>query len=117
MIVSICSKLYDNQGNFLVDADENDSDFSSVSRRVSRSATLDGGCIIVDNGYTPSDATFTIVIKKIDDSKRLGILAMTKIHSLVTVANKDAVYEGVIESIQDINSMKIKFLVKSILSE
>ena len=116
MIISICSYLFDYAGDFLLTA-EQDSDFSHVSRRVSRSATLDGGCIIVDNGYTASDATLTIVISQITDSTRLALLQMIKTHSAITVACKDNIFLGVVEKVDDTNQLKIRFLVKSALNE
>jgi len=116
VIISICSYLFDYAGDFLVIA-EPDSDFSHVSRRVSRSATLDGGCIIVDNGYTPSDATLTIVISQIADATRLDLLQMIKTHSAITVAYQNNIFLGVVEKVVDTNQIKINFLVKSILNE
>ena len=116
MIISICSHLFDYSGDFLLIA-EQDSDFSHVSRRVSRSATLDGGCIIVDNGYTPSDATLTIVISQITDATRLALLAMIKTHSAITVAYQNNIFLGVVEKVTDTNQLKINFLVKSALNE
>jgi len=116
MIISICSHLFDYAGDFLLTA-ETDSDLSHISRRVSRSATLDGGCIIVDNGYTPSDATLTIVVSQITDSTRLALLQMIKTHSAITIAYQNNIFLGVVEKVDDTNQLKIKFLVKSALNE
>ena len=111
MIASICSQLFDYAGNFLVRVQELDSDISHISRRVSRSATLDGGSIIVDNGYSASDATFTIVIRDIDNSTRLAIMAMIKRHSILIISIKENIFSGVVETLTDKDTMKIKFLV------
>jgi len=111
MIASICSQLFDYAGNFLVPVQDMDSDISHISRRVSRSATLDGGSIIVDNGYSASDATFTIVIRDIDNSQRLAIMAMIKRHSVLIISVKENIFSGVVETLTDKDTMKIKFLV------
>lgn len=116
MIVSICSALFDYAGDFLVPI-ELDSDLSHISRRVSRTATLDGGSIIVDNGYSPSDATFTIIIRDIDNNTRLAMLAMMQRHSAIIVSVKDNVFSGVVETLEDKDKMKIKFLINQQLNE
>lgn len=117
MIISICSQLFDYAGDFLVEALAADSDFSHIARRVSRSATLDGGAIIVDNGYSPSDATFNIVISDIDTSTRLSLMLMIQRHSTITVSVKENIFSGVVETLEDSDKMKIRFLVNKQLNE
>lgn len=117
MIISMCSNLYDAFGDFVLNVDFLDSDFSHISRRVSRTATLDGGSVIVDNGYSASDATFSIVISDIDDSKRLLLLLMIQRHSEIIVSAKNNIFLGVVETLEDKDKMKIKFLVKRQLNE
>jgi len=112
MNISICASLFDFSANFLVEADFENSDLSYVSRRVSRTATLDGKATIVDNGYTASDATFIIVLKEITNLTRLSILTMIKLHSLLTISVNHNVFLGAVESVQDKDNLKIKFLVK-----
>lgn len=117
MIISICSQLFDYAGDFLVEALIADSDFSHISRRVSRSATLDGGSIIVDNGSTVSDATFIIVINDIDATTRQALMLMIQRHSVITVSVKENIFSGVVETIEDSGLVKIKFLVSRQLNE
>lgn len=111
MIISLCSSLFDYSGNYLLEA-ENDTDLSHVARRVSRTATLDGGCVIVDNGYTASDATFSIVIRNIDATTRLGLLGLIQRHSALVFATPENVFLGVVEKVDDTDKMKIRFLVQ-----
>lgn len=112
MKISICSKLFDYNGNFLIDYDLEQSEVSFLSRRVSRIATLDGKASVVDNGYTASDATFVVVLKDIDLTIRASLLTMFKLHSLITMSVNSGVFVGVIENVQDKDTLKIKFLVK-----
>jgi len=116
MMLSLCAQLFDYAGDFLISIQELDSDLSHISRRVSRTATLDGGSIIVDNGYSASDATFTIVIRDIDAATRLALMAMITRHSLLIVSVKENVFSGVVEKIDDKDVMKIRFLVKEQLN-
>lgn len=117
MIISICSQLFDYFGDFLIPIEQFDSDLSHISRRVSRTATLDGGAIIVDNGYSASDATFTIIIRDIDNTTRVALMTMIKRHSAITISVKENIFLGVIETLEDKDKMKIKFLVKQQLNE
>jgi hypothetical protein len=117
MIISICSVLFDYAGDYLVDAVVDDSEFSHIARRVSRTATLDGGSVIVDNGYTAGDATFLIVLRDIDSATRLGLMALVQRHSALTVAVKDNIFSGVVEKLDDKDTMKIRFLVNEQLNE
>jgi len=116
VIISICSKLFDYAGDFLLSIQELESDLSYISRRISRSATLNGGAIIVDNGYAPSDATFTIVIRDIDNVTRLRLITMIKRHSAISVSIKENIFSGVVENLTDKDSMKIRFLVNQQLN-
>jgi len=115
MIISLAAYLFDWEGDYLVEADQ-DSTLSHVGRRVSRSATLDGGCVIVDNGYTASDATFTLIVSDIDNITRLGILGMIQRHSLLVAAFDNNVFLGAVETVEDTRKLKIRFLVKQQLN-
>lgn len=116
MIISICAQLFDYAGDFLISIEELDSDLSHISRRVSRTATLDGGSIIVDNGYSASDATFTIVIRDIDNPTRIALMAMIQRHSAIIVSVKENIFSGVVETLDDKDKMKIRFLVNQQLN-
>jgi len=117
MLISICAELFDLGGDFLLDADPADSDFSGIARRVSRTATLDGGCILVDNGYTASDAVFVIVLKSLDVATRARLNALVMTHSAILVSPGDGVYAGVVEKMDDGGFLKIRFLVNQQISE
>jgi hypothetical protein len=117
MIISLCATEFDWLGNFIAPIVFDKSDLSYISRRVSRTATLDGSSIIVDNGYTASDATFTLVIRDIDNATRLGIMTLVKRHSLLTLAVQENIFVGAVETLADKTEMKIKFLVKDKLNE
>lgn len=116
MLVSLCALLYDYDGDFVLNLDMQKSDLSVISRRVSRTATLDGSAIIVDNGYTASDATFKLV-PKIDtqsDAMKNAIYQLVKLHSSLTLSTSDGCYLGAISAVND--DMQITFLVKTELT-
>jgi hypothetical protein len=115
--IGITSKLFDFAGHFIFRPDPIRTRTSAISRRISRTATLDGGATIVDNGYTPSDATFELVPdietkELIDGLKRLVML-----HSEIIVSTADGVFLGAVSNVDETNKIKLTFLVKSKISE
>ncbi len=116
MKISICSNLFDYNGAFLLDYDHSKSQLSFLSRRVSRTATLDGKATIVDNGYTASDATLIIALDNIDYLTKVALVTMIKIHSLITVSVNSDIFLGVVDTVQETDTFKIKFLVKEQLN-
>jgi hypothetical protein len=103
--------LFDLNGDHRFEPDMKDSDFTVASRRVSRTATLDGGALIVDNGYTASDATFTISLPHISATARTALLDTIKTHSLLVLSCKAGCFLGVVEKVDEANAFKIRFLV------
>ena len=61
------------------------------ARRASRTATLDGGCVIYDTGYAAADRTLTIVtdIEYIDFFEHL-----VRYYSTVLVSTRDGLFKG-----------------------
>jgi len=116
MIISLCSHLFDYGGDHRIEVDIGKSDFSSVSRRVSRTATLDGGALIVDNGYSVSDATYILSVPDLSAESRLALLATLQRHSLITLSCKTGCYLGVVEQVDESQGFKIRFLVKTQLT-
>jgi len=116
MLVSLCALLYDYAGDFILNLDMQKSDLSVMVRRVSRTATLDGGAMIVDNGYTASDATFKLVPQAATQSEALknAIYQLVKLHSSLTLSTPDGCYLGAISAVND--DMQITFLVKTELT-
>ena len=117
MIVSFCSYLFDYAGQHLFEPDMQNSDFTFTSRRVSRTATLDGGALIVDNGYTPSDATFIISLPHITAQERAALLSTIQNHSLLVLSTKTGCFLGVVEKVDEANAFKIRFLVSRDLTQ
>ncbi len=116
MLISLCSSLFDYSGDHRIEADMSKSDLSTLFRRVSRTATLDGGALIVDNGYSVSDATFSISVPNLSPADRLALLVTLQRHSLLTLSCKTGCYSGVVERVDESQGFKISFLVKSQLT-
>jgi hypothetical protein len=112
MLVSLCAYLFDYEANLLVDASVADSKFAVIGRRVTRTATLDGGCMIVDNGYSASDATFVVSIPSITKENANIIKYMVIRHSLLVLSCRAGCFLGVADAIDEDGGFKINFLVK-----
>lgn len=115
MRISLCTVLFNVNGDVFLTASE-DSDVVYLSRRLSRTATLDGGSIIVDNGFTASDGTIRLVITPDNNSIDIyrKITDIIKQYGLVTVASIEGVFLAAIESVVNSKTtLTIKLLVKS----
>jgi hypothetical protein len=117
MFVSICPTLF--SPNHVFVKVSLDSDFSYLARRLNRTATLDGGAFIADNGYSPSDGTIKIVIDASHNSPvtadKLALILQQ--FGMVTVASKHGLFLAAFESITPSkNQLSVKFLIKSKLA-
>ena len=116
MMISFCANLFDYTGDYRFEPDMQNSDFSIASRRVSRTATLDGGALIVDNGYSASDATFTISLPRLTFDERCALLDTIRSHSYIVLSCKVGCFLGVVEKADEAQGFKIRFLVSKQLN-
>lgn len=112
MIVTLTTIEYDPLGLVQVRADPA-SKSEVFSRRLTRTATLDGESSISDMGYTASDATLQLVISRItrEISDRLEYLVQT--YPLLHMSINNAVYEGAMDQLDTaLLPVKFNFIVK-----
>lgn len=117
MLISITAINYSLTGEVLFDAAE-DSDIENTTRRVGRTATLDGGCLITDGGFSDADRTFKISSKSpLPDSQVAMLRTFHQDHSLVSVALPGGVYKGVIQQFRNANNaVSLNILCKEKIS-
>jgi len=111
-MLSITTSTYDYWGQVLFSEDP-DSELKKNMRRVSRKATLDGGCSITDQGFSHSDRTLTIRKTGIsrEDANTLWYLFQT--YSLVQVSILDGCYLAAIEDVDIVEgNLRMKILIK-----
>lgn len=98
MNVSVCAKEFDLSGVLDIAAFDEGVEISNV-RRINRIATLDGGSVFTDKGYTHSDRVLSVTYPTVsvthDDTAR----RILESHSRVTVAIGEGVFEAAPESI------------------
>lgn len=93
------------------------SDLSASTRRVTRTATLDGNAVIIDNGYTSADSTLAIEAALTEaDARRLHHLMQT--YPEIIASTPDGCYLGVIESVRQGRDgcIAISFLIQRTLT-
>jgi hypothetical protein len=114
MLIAITAVNFSLSGNVLFDATE-DSDVGTTVRRVSRTATLDGGAVLSDMGFSHADRTFRINSKGPLSQDDVGILrTMHREHSLVNCAIPEGVFQGVVNQFRDDSGfVEMSFLVKA----
>lgn len=86
--------------------------FRNESARVSRSATLDGGCVIDHQGFSDGDRTFDVRAKLTQEQADI-IWELFRTATFLNLATAEGFFYGVIESMQDENGNgRLSILIK-----
>ncbi len=96
-MIAFTSIEYDENGSvFLYDCELEE--VRNTTRRVSRTKTLDGGCVIVDGGYSDSDRTFK-VFHRYDEQKYAVLEHLHKEYTLIYITTREGYFTGVISAV------------------
>lgn len=88
-MVSICPQV---QSSYFIRFKELASSvIKNYSRRVSRTATLDGGSVVTDSGYTDTDRTLTIQTR-ITEAQETILKYLIQTYALLTVVTDEGCY-------------------------
>jgi len=60
-MIGLSTRTFDLAGAIIIRELPGESDLEVFERRLSKTATLDGGVVVEDRGYTHGDRTFTVV--------------------------------------------------------
>ena len=114
-MISLSSIEADAAGH-VVFQEDGDSNFIDSSRRVSRTKTLDGGCLIVDGGFTDADRTFTVTTKY--DPDVFGIIRhLHEDRTLIHISANSSFYSGVISTLTLKQSTREKIAISILIKE
>lgn len=91
-MISVSPAQFDILGGVLTHAASIESDLTTITRRVSRTATLDGGVVIDDRGYTDSDKTLEIVIANIKLVDHQAFTRMLKAYTQLVVSASEGCF-------------------------
>lgn len=118
-MIIITSKVFDAQYSPLVLHEiPGSSNTRSAARRLSRSATLDGGAVIDDAGFSDGDRTLTVALQEPSGHTYDALKAFIEGDGAQRIATRDGVFEGGILRITEQGGKLITFgfLVETKLS-
>lgn len=125
MLIGIESITFDIDGSFLIDIEE-ESIIQDSSRRLSRTATLDGNAVIVDCGYSHGDREINLIF----DAEKISIPDQTltkkeiidklwlffQTYSEIALTLPDGVYSAAIQNYSNrFGRVSLKILIESSL--
>ncbi|MFM2007249.1 MAG: hypothetical protein RLZZ09_2904 [Pseudomonadota bacterium] len=116
MHVTFESTVFDPMGSIGLDALPG-SDLSASTRRVTRTATLDGNAVIIDNGYTAADSTLAIEAW-VSESDLQRLQHLIQIYPEIVATTLEGCYLGVIDSVRQGGDGKtrVSFLIQRTLA-
>ena len=118
-MIGLNSITIDVQGDVVVET-LSSSNLHNSTRRVSRTKTLDGGCVIVDGGFSDSDRTLEVVIKYSLAAYTI-IKHLHKDETLIYISTDSNFYSGVISALNlnhdQLETIKFTILTKEKLNE
>lgn len=95
MLVSLTARQFDIAGAVTIDVQEDD--LGDRKRRATRVATLDGGAVINDFGYTDSDRVMSLRWQP-TPAEDGTIDRLLKFHARIAVAVRGGIFEAIIGS-------------------
>lgn len=114
-MIGLSKQTQDADGIIIIKENPDRSVIYNSSPRVSRIATLDGGCVIDHKGYSDSDRTFDIRAE-LEESDALIVWGM-KSETLLNISTREGFFSGVISRIQtDNGELILQLLTKERLS-
>lgn len=93
------------------------SDIETIERRVTRTATLDGGVEIADMGFTHGDRTLNIRARKESLETEAAIKYLLVNYPIVVCTTRDGVFHGAIERMnRNQGELNVTFLIQEKIS-
>jgi len=113
-MIGLSSQLFDLNGHTTLQKIQSSST-PPLTRRTTKTATLDGNNVVSDFGYSPSDGSWVI---KTNDRGSIPVLEnLIKNHSKVILSSKQGAFVGVISQLDLITTpIEITFLAESLVS-
>ena len=116
MMVFFSAPIFDPAGAVVLFAERGQSSILGYQRRLSRTATLDGGSYIYDGGFSHADRTLKFTISTISESQLDILLHLCRDYTVINCAIADEFFLAVLEEVSVTSEVKIKLLVQSKLS-
>ena len=117
MKISISSQIFDLDNYILLEnVLESGTNYENYTRRVNRTATLDSGVVIQDNGYNHGDRTLTFQAE-VTQSQWSILRDLVKNYSVLTLTTPDGAYQGSLAVENNYGIATLTFMVESSLSD
>ena len=114
-MIGISSPVQDSNGAVMVPLLA-DSKTRDLSRRVSRTQTLDGGCVITDGGFSHGDRTWEVVTRY-EQSRWDALVHLAEDYSLVVIASAEGLFLGTISLLEPVDAtIRFRVLLKEKLT-
>lgn len=97
MYISLSSQVFDPNGNILLKYDPKSTD-GDFTRRVSRTATMDGGCTYDDLGFSWSDVDLNLQFENISEQQETRLSYLAKTYGVLTAVTKQGAFDALVES-------------------
>lgn len=118
MLVGISSIEFDALGHVVIDATYESAQGGERRRRMTRIATLDGGAVFNDFGFTDADRTIDLEWPPTSAVNDARIMRLAAVYGFCTLALPDGCYEAGIESYTPGTSAnRLRLLIKRKISE
>ncbi|MFW6344807.1 MAG: hypothetical protein ACOC0M_00525 [Halomonas sp.] len=95
--IGLAARNFDPEGTLLVPWHDG-TESESISRRVNRVRTLDGGVAINNRGYAPGDRTLRLSLQGLPLATVERARRLLRLHSQLTVSLRDGCFTGTPES-------------------
>ena len=105
-MISITSVEFDIEGAIEFEENKSKTKYGTPSRRGNRVATLDGGAVLQDRGYSNSDLDFSITALAYSEAVFSRLKELMVLSPIQRISTRNGVYLG---RIKDINSETFKF--------
>ena len=115
MLNTVASETFDLAG-FVELRVKDDSTAGETRRRVNRIATLDGGAVFNDAGYTEADRTIELTWMSADQAVHDAVDRLVRTFTRVTVSTRDGVYLAAPQKYQPGTDARLTLLIVSKLS-
>lgn len=117
-MIVLTSKAYDLIGMVIIWEDVGNTQIDNTKRRVSMTATLDGGAVSTDGGFSYGDIELIIKTKRMTREDFLRVQRLETLYGTQQCATHQGVFSGSIVSVKWLKgTVVVRFLVLEKISE
>lgn len=116
-MIVLSTPTFDIDG-FVVLHEDGNTDTDARTRRVSRTATLDGGVVLTDSGFSHGDRTFNISVAGVTKALYDSLAHLQENYPEIIIATAEGMFTGAIQSLsQSRGTMRVSILINDKITE